>query len=820
MAELIFAALSLAAFLALAMNRASLRGWAIAIAVFTVILQFGFGFTLWSFAGWLVAGLLFAASVPDIKRKYITLPAYGALKGAMPTISDTEREALQAGTIGWDAELFSGEPDFAKLRRVAPITLTDEERAFLDGPTDELCKRLDDWRIRHELHDIPDDIWEFVCDNGFLGMLISKEHGGLGFSAQAQSLILGKISSRSADSVTIVMVPNSLGPGELIEKYGTETQKAHYLPRLARGEEIPCFALTGPFSGSDAAAMRDVGVVTKGMHEGKETLGVKLTWDKRYITLAPKATLLGLAFRLFDPDNLLGKGADIGITLGLVPTDHPGARSAAAICPRARRSPTGPPKGREVFVPLDWIIGGPDGAGQGWRMLMNCLAAGRSISLPATSAACAKAMLRRSTAYARIRKQFGLPIGFMEGVEEPLARLAENAYGLEAARAVTASMVSAGEKPAVISALLKYMSTDRMRDSVNDALDIHGGRGICDGPSNYIQGAYQMVPVGITVEGANILTRTLITFAQGALRSHPYLFAEIEALQDSDRERGIEAFEKTFDDHRAFLFSNAAGALFHNVTFGAFAGAPNNGGDVTKWWKQLSRASRSFALVADLTVALLGGGLKVKQKITGRMADALAELYLLSSILKRYEDDGRPKDDLKLVNYCARNCLARFDQALRGVIDNFPVRWAAWIMGPLVMPFGMRRPAPDRDAKAIVRAALTPGAFRDRLTRDIYASEDASDGIGLLEATLKKVVASEEAEKKLERAIRKGEVKRFHDNDWIAEAETKGVLTPEEARNLATLRDMVARVIAVDDFSAAELQRAAKSDQPKHMAAE
>ncbi len=521
MAELIFAALSIAAFFALAMNGVSFRTWAIAVAVFTLTLQLWLGFPFWTFAGWLVAGLLFAASVPDIKRRYITLPAYGALKGAMPAISDTEREALQAGTIGWDAELFSGAPDFARLRRVAPITLTDEERAFLDGPTDELCKRLDDWRIRHELHDIPDDIWDFVCDNGFLGMLISKEHGGLGFSAQAQSLILGKISSKSADSVTIVMVPNSLGPGELIEKYGTETQKAHYLPRLARGEEIPCFALTGPFSGSDAAAMRDVGVVTKGMHEGKETLGVKLTWDKRYITLAPKATLLGLAFRLFDPDNLLGKGEDVGITLGLVPTDHPGVEIGRRHLPAGAAFPNGPTSGRDVFVPIDWIIGGPDGAGQGWRMLMNCLAAGRSISLPATSAACAKAMLRRSTAYARIRKQFGLPIGFMEGVEEPLARLVENAYGLEAARAVTASMVSAGEKPAVISALLKYVSTDRMRDSVNDALDIHGGRGICDGPSNYIQGAYQMVPVGITVEGANILTRTLITFAQGALRSHP-----------------------------------------------------------------------------------------------------------------------------------------------------------------------------------------------------------------------------------------------------------------------------------------------------------
>ena len=838
MAELIFALISLGVFFALAMNRASLRTWAIAVALFTLSLQMGLGhgvlhapgFPLWAFFGWLAAGLLFAASIPDIKRNYITLPAYRALKGMMPTISETEREALEAGTAGWDADLFSGTPDFAKLRRVAPITLTDEERAFLDGPTVELCKRLDDWRIRHELHDIPDDIWRFVCDQGFLGMLISKEHGGLGFSAQAQSLVLGKISSKSPDGVTIVMVPNSLGPGELIEKYGTEAQKAHYLPRLARGEEIPCFALTGPFSGSDAASMRDVGVVTKGEHEGKKTLGVKLTWDKRYITLAPKATLLGLAFRLFDPDNHLGKGEDVGITLALIPTDHHGVEIGRRHLPGGAAFPNGPTKGRDVFVPIDRIIGGPERAGQGWRMLMNCLAAGRSISLPATSAACAKAMARHSTAYARIRKQFGLPIGFMEGVEEPLARLVENAYGLEAARAVTASMVSAGEKPAVISALLKYLSTERMRQSVNDALDIHGGRGICDGPSNYIQGAYQMVPVGITVEGANILTRTLITFAQGALRSHPYLFAEIEALQDPDPDSSIETFEKTFDQHVAFTLSNAAGALFHNLTFGVFAPAPKNAGDMTYWWRQLARASRSFALVADLTVALLGGGLKVKQKITGRMSDALAELYLLSTILKRYEDDGYPKEDRKIVDLCARNCLNRFDRALRGTLDNFPARWAAWIMRPLVLPFGVRRPASDKAGKEIVRAALAPGALRDRLTRDIFLAQDDGRG-GLLERTLAKVVACEEAEKKLERAIRKGEVRRFHDNDWIKEAETKGVLTQEEARDLTELRDMVARVIAVDDFAASDLKReqpkpqakggkTKQPDQPEHIAAE
>ena len=471
MAELIFAGLAVAALFALAMNRAPLWLWALAAAIITFSAQMGLVhghlhwpvFPWWSLLGWLVAALVFVASFPEIKRKYITLPAYGALKGVMPTISETEREALEAGTVGWDAELFSGTPDWSKLRRTAPITLTAEERAFLDGPTVELCKRLNDWRIRHELHDIPDDIWRFVRENGFLGMLISRAHGGLGFSAQAQSLIIGKISSRSPDGVTIVMVPNSLGPGELIEKYGTDAQKEHFLPRLAKGEEIPCFALTGPFSGSDAASMRDVGVVARGIHEGKDTLGIKLSWDKRYITLAPNATLLGLAFRLFDPENLLGRGEDIGITLALVPTDHPGVEIGRRHLPAGAAFPNGPTRGREVFIPIDWIIGGAERAGQGWRMLMACLAAGRSISLPATSAAATKALLRTSTAYARIRKQFNLPIGFMEGVEEPLARMAETAYELEAARAVTASMVSAGEKPAVISALLKYVSTERMR---------------------------------------------------------------------------------------------------------------------------------------------------------------------------------------------------------------------------------------------------------------------------------------------------------------------------------------------------------------------
>ena len=615
---------------------------------------------------------------------------------------------------------------------------------------------LDDWEIRHNLREIPPKIWKFVSEKGFLGMLISKEHGGLGFSPQAQSLIIGKIASRSPDVATIVMVPNSLGPGELIEKYGTDDQKSHFLPRLARGEEVPCFALTGPASGSDAAAMRDIGFVCKGKHKGKETLGIKVTWDKRYISLGPQATILGLAFRLYDPDHLLGDTEDIGITLALIPTDHKGVEIGRRHLPSGSAFPNGPNWGTNVFIPMEWVIGGEAQTGQGWRMLMECLSAGRSISLPASSTAAAKTMLRTTSAYARIRKQFGLAIAHMEGIEEPLARLVESAYLLEAARAVTASMVIAGEKPAVISALLKYQSTERMRVAVNDAFDIHGGRAICDGPSNYLQSAYQMVPVAITVEGANILTRTLITFAQGALRSHPWLYREIEALQDVDEERGREAFEAAFSGHVSYAVANIFGAPFHNLTGGLFASAPAGARATRRWYRQLARASRNFALVADLTVALLGGGLKKKQKLTGRLSDALSELYLLSCVLKRFEDDGEPAADRKFVDYCARNSLHRFQVSLRAAIDNFPVAWARWLMRPLVFPLGARmRPASDRLGKEIVRAVLTPGEVRDRLTRDIFITDDPADPIGILEHTLAKVVeASEGGPKKLERAIR------------------------------------------------------------------
>jgi len=607
--EPLILALVVALVFALAMHRAPLWAWASGALVVSL---------LWGWGGegageearsgpwvaFLLAVLLIVLAVPAVRRIVVTRPVFKALKRALPPVSATEREALDAGSTGFDAELFSGAPDWAKLRAVSPITLTAEEKAFLDGPTNELCRMVSDWTIRHNDREIPTQVWEFAKAKGFLGMLISKAHGGLGFSAQAQSLVLGRIASRSPDVATIVMVPNSLGPGELIEKYGTAEQQHYYLPRLAGGLEVPCFALTGPTSGSDAANMRDVGYVTRGRHDGQEVLGIRLSWDKRYITLAPQATLLGLAFRLFDPQLLLGRGEDIGITLALIPAQHPGVNIGRRHLPSGAAFPNGPTWGNDVFIPIDWVIGGASMAGHGWRMLMECLAAGRAISLPSSSAAGVKSLLRNSSAYARIRRQFDLPIGRMEGLEEPLARMVEAAYVTEAARAVTASMVSRGDKPSVLSAIMKYQSTERLRQALNDAMDLHGGRGVCDGPSNYLQSAYQMMPVGITVEGANILARSLTPFSQGALRSHPYLYAEMKACQDPDEERGLTAFGHAFDNHVAFALSNLFGAFFHNVTFGWFAAAPEKAFASAEWYRQLWRAARNFALVADVTVEI------------------------------------------------------------------------------------------------------------------------------------------------------------------------------------------------------------------------
>ena len=832
MSALLFLALCAVVVFALAINKAPLWAWSAALVAAAFGIHAGgltgnFG---WPAMGvlstflWLPVLALASLAIPQVRRAAVIKPAFGIVQSILPKVSDTEQQALDAGTVGWDAELFSGTPDWERLAEVPAIELTAEEQAFLDGPTQELCEMINDWEMHHNEFRIPDHLREFIAKHKFLGMLISKEHGGLGFSGQAQSLILGKISSASPEVATYVMVPNSLGPGELIEKYGTDEQKDKYLERLALGKELPCFGLTGPTSGSDAAAMRDIGVVTKGKHNGEEVVGITLDIRKRYITLAPDATLIGLAFRLFDPDNLLGDKTDIGITVALLPADHPGVEIGRRHLPSGGYWPNGPISGDEVFIPMSFIIGGEKMIGQGWRMLMECLAAGRAISLPSSSTAGAKAMLQSTSAYARVRKQFGISIGHMDGVEERITNLVERAYVTEASRAVTAAMVSRGEKPSVISALMKYQATELMRDSVNDAMDVQAGKAVCDGPSNYAQSAYRMVPVGITVEGANILTRSLITFAQGALRSHPWLYAEISAAQNTDKEEGLEQFEHAFTNHVSFAVSNVFGALFHNVTFGAFADSPDNAKGLSDHYRQLARGSRNFALVADLTVALLGGGLKVKQKLTGRMADALSELYMISCVLKRFEDDGRPAEDRPIVDYCVQNALFRFQQAIDGTIDNFPVAWARLLMKPLVFPLGRPyKPASDDLGKEVAGLALEPGEVRDRLIRNTFISKSLDSAIGLLEHTLPKVIAAEPIEKKLERAVRKDVISRYHNRDWIGEAVTKDVITEAEAKQMREVEALVKRVIDVDDFAPEELvltgarpdERANKVKPPK-----
>ncbi len=810
------------AFVALAMRQARLWQWAVAALVIGFLGWIGFGGGSWfdgdglglllAFLPAIALGLL---SITEIRRSVITVPAYGLVKSMLPRVSRTEQEALNAGTVGWDAELFSGRPQWKKLLGVRKPTLSVEEQAFLDGPVNDVCAMIDDWDIRHNRIDMPPAVWQYLKDKGFLGMLIGKEHGGLGFSAQAQSMIVSKVASRSIAAGITVMVPNSLGPGELLEKYGTPAQKEKYLARLAKGLEVPCFALTGPHAGSDAAGMRDVGVVTYATYEGQKTLGVRLSWDKRYITLAPVATLLGLAFHLHDRENLLGKGENIGITLALVPATHKGVVIGRRHFPARSAFMNGPTSGKNVFIPMEFLIGGTDYVGQGWRMLMECLATGRAISLPAIGSISIKQSLRVSSAYARIRRQFGIAVGMMEGIAEPMARLVKSAYVYEAGRALTAAMVDEGQKPSVLSAILKYRATEAMRQGVNDAMDIHGGRGIQDGPGNYLFATYATTPVAITVEGANILTRTLITFAQGALRAHPFLYREVEAAQNPDQQAGLVAFDRAFSGHIGYMLRNMVGSFLHALSFGRFASTPVEH-EMARWYRQLARYSQSFALVGDWTVAFLGGDLKRKQQLSGRMADILSQLYLLSATLKRYEDDGRQEEDRPLVDAAARDAIFAMEQSFAAVFANFPNPWLRYAMRVLVFPLGRHaRPASDRANYRLARAVLKPGAFRDRLTVGTYVSFDPKDPTGVLEDALRKVVAAEEIETKFVRAIKKGLVDRRLDRDAITDAVSAGILTADEAAVLRTADEATDRVIKVDDFSSEELARIQSQSEPQ-----
>jgi len=805
--------IAIVAFAVLAMRESSLREWGVVVLVIGVLSRIGTdgnGFAIASDGfGWVLALLpgvvMLLLSVQAIRKATLLRPIYGAVKSILPRVSKTEQEALDAGTVGWDAELFSGRPDWNKLQSIRPLTLTAEEQAFLDNQTNVACSMIDDWDIRNNRADLSPELWQYFKDEGFLGMLIGRGHGGLGFSAQAQSMIVSKISSRSVAAGITVMVPNSLGPGELLEKYGTPAQKEKYLARLARGLEVPCFALTGVHSGSDAGGMRDIGIVTRGMFDGQEVLGVRLSFDKRYITLAPIATLVGLAFLLKDPDNLLGRGHDIGITLALIPRNHPGVEIGRRHFPSRQAFMNGPVRGTDVFVPMEFLIGGVERAGQGWRMLMECLSTGRAISLPAIGSISIKQSLRTTSAYARVRRQFGMPIGLMEGVAEPLGEMVKRAYMFEAARRLTASMVDEGQRPAVIAGLLKYTTTEAMRDSMDDAFDIHGGRAIQDGPSNYLFGAYMTLPVAITVEGANILTRTLMTFAQGVLRAHPYLLKEVQAAQNKNQAQGLDQFDVAFGGHAKFMLRNIAASFLHGVSNGAFVATPNTG-PMAHWYQKLHRYSQDFALVADWTTVVLGGALKRKQKISGRMADILSDLYMMSATLRRFEDEGALAEDKDVVDAVLADRVAAIEASFDAVFVNFPNRVFAVAMRVLCFPLGMHaRRSSDRLNYRLAREVLKPGAFRDRMTTGAYISMDPDDITGVLEDALLKVTEAEEIEGQFIKASRKGVIERRLDRDAIDDAVAAGVLNDNEAGIMRAADEATDRVVKVDDFASDEL---------------
>lgn len=790
-----------------AYHRLPAMAWTIAAAIGLVLLT--------AYSGWprLLLNALWAVFIviallgtqTPIRRAVVSRPLLNLFRKILPQVSQTEQEALEAGTVWWDGELFSGSPDWNKLLSFPKPTLSAEERAFLDGPVEELCRMSNEWEITHELYDLPPHMWQFLKDQGFFGMIIPREYGGLGFSALAHSEVIMKLTSRSGTAAISVMVPNSLGPAELLLHYGTKEQKDYYLPRLAKGLEIPCFALTSPEAGSDAGGIPDFGIVCRGEWEGrKDVPGIRVTWEKRYITLGPIATLLGLAFRLYDPERILGKAEDVGITLALIPTKTPGVHIGRRHLPLNAVFMNGPTWGKDVFIPLDYIIGGGDYAGQGWKMLMNSLAAGRSISLPANSLGMAKLCALTTGAYGRVRTQFKTSIGRFEGVEEALARIGGNTYLMDAARVMTAGAVDLGEKPSVVSAIVKYHLTERARQVINDAMDVHGGKGICMGPSNYLARGYQQMPIAITVEGANILTRSMIIFGQGAIRGHPYVLKEIAATKESDPQKALADFDAAFFGHLAFVVTNKARAFWLGLTRARFVSVPGDA-HTRRYYQQLTRLSSGFALMADVAMLVLGGALKRRERLSARLGDILSQLYLASSVLKRYEDDGRPAEDLPLLHWAMQDALHKIEEAFFGLFENLPNRFIAWtlrgVIFPYILPYG-REFSPPRDelGSRVVNLLLVPNPARERLTDGIFVSQDENDPVGVLEAALRAVIAAEDVEVKIRAAHKAGTIAGRFVDELAEQALDKGVISRAEAEILERAKRLRRKAIMVDDF--------------------
>jgi acyl-CoA dehydrogenase len=792
-----------AVFWALAYIRAGSVTWIIVPPVLLLALGLSgllCGYPLYILLAIYAACLLLYAK-PSLRKKYISEPLLNKFRKVMPSMSTTEREALDAGTVWWDGDLFSGKPDWQKMLNIPAPKLSADEQAYLDGPVEELCQLLDDWQITQSEYDLPPNVWAFLKESRMFGMIIPKAYDGLEFSAMANSAVVMKIASRSVTAAVTVMVPNSLGPGKLLLHYGTQEQKNHYLPRLARGEEIPCFALTGPTAGSDAGALPDSGVICKGTFEGEEIIGIKLNWEKRYITLGPVSTIIGLAFKLYDPDNLMGGEKNLGITVALIPSDTPGVEIGQRHIPLNIPFQNGPNKGTDVFIPTDWIIGGMEGVGQGWRMLVECLSEGRGISLPALSVGAGKAACRYTGAYARVRRQFNQPIGYFEGIEEPLARIAGKTYQMDAARIMTLGALDEGEKPSVISAIIKYHLTERYRKVTNDAMDIQGGSGICLGPRNLIGRVYQAIPVAITVEGANILTRSMIIFGQGAIRCHPYVLKEFTAAQSDDHEQALEDFDSAIFNHIGFVLSNVARVSWLGLTRGKFSYSPVKG-PTKAYFQQLNWMSAAFAIMVDISLMTLGGSLKRKERISARLGDVLSELYLCSAVLKHYHDQGEKEEDLPLVKWALLDSLYNTQEALRGLLLNLPIKPLSWFLRLLIFPtWTPYHESSDNLDHQVARIILNKGDARERLTSGIYSSLDEQETAGRLERAFEAALAATPLEKTLRQAKRAGQIKGKTINELAKHACELGVISNDDIELLDEANRLRNEVIQVDAFS-------------------
>ncbi|MFT5131612.1 MAG: acyl-CoA dehydrogenase [Gammaproteobacteria bacterium] len=786
---------------ALAFKRASLK-----VAALTSSLLF-FAYLFIGNGSWFCTGILFVSAlvlcflcVENFRKNYISKPLFSWYKSALPPISETEREAIDAGTVWWEGEIFTGNPDWDKLLSSGLPSLTEEEQAFLDGPVNELCKMVEPWNVHYSTADIPEQVVQHIKDERFLGMIIPKEYGGLDLSAVAQAKVLTRLSTCGSVVATFIGVPNSLGPGELLIKYGTEKQKDYYLPRLARGEEIPCFALTAPLAGSDATSLTDTGIVCKGKWEGKEVLGMRLNFDKRYITLAPVATLVGLAFRLQDPDHLIGDVDDYGITCALIPRDTKGLEIGLRHLPIGDPFLNGPVRGKDVFVPLDAIIGGKEMAGKGWRMLVNCLSTGRVISLPSGGNGAAKYALAATSAYARIRKQFGMPIGEFEGIQKPLARIAGLNYIIDAGLMHTAQAVAAGAKPAVPASILKYHCTEMARQVLIDAMDIHGGKAVMKGPKNYLAIPYESIPVAITVEGANIMTRNLMIFGQGAIRSHPYVLKEMELVSETDEAVAIEKFDQILFEHIGYTYNNGAKALVHALTSSVFANAPQHS-PVKRYYQHLHRLSSAFVVVTDVAMLIMQSGLKRREMISARLGDLLSNLYLASMVLKEYEDQGNPVEDLPLVEWACQTLFNQYQQAMHEVLLNFPMRIAAMKMRLLVFPLGQQFNKPsDELERKIADLIIHNTPTRQRLIEGVFDSESEHHHIHALNEAM--IMADEVAplEKKLRHAVKSEVLPSLLGLELIEAGAKAGVLSEEEAKRMREYDQKIMNIIHVDEF--------------------